>query len=257
MTRAMASAVVCITTLGTILPSIHSEDKKKHIVVRAGEGFHQVNNHPWSYTTPGKANTNCSTSGTVNASGTTVGNTTDVYGNVNANTDCSTTYHPPQTTTGNRVTVDNASWVTDLGSGDQYLIRCTAGWAGSKCSYLTGGEYKAALEGNTMWITGMKGMKEMTSKYHILQYVRGDKAAAASLVPSTVVSASSSNWTGEEKFTWSWYSDLPEEDRSYVREFCPANPSDRALLPRAKVNAGQPADRALYCAAWLSAKAKL
>ena len=229
-----------------------AEDKKKHFIVRAGAGARQVNNHPWAYTTPGQASTNCSTNGSVNATGTTIGTTTDVNGTVNANTNCDTTYRPPQTTTGNRVTVDNASWVTDINSGDQYLIKCTAGWAASKCSYLTGGEYKAALEGNSMWITGMKGMKEMTAKYHVLQYIPSNSSQ-----PSAPAVVSSQNWNEDEKFTWSFYNSLPEDDKNYIREFCPANPNERALLPRANVAAGKAPDRSLSCQAWVSAKAKL
>ena len=108
---------VCVIFLALLCMSSSANDKKKHFIVRAGTGAQQVNNHPWAYTTPGQASTNCSTNGTVNATGTTVGNTTDVYGTTNANTNCNTTYRPAQTTTGNRVTVDNASWVTDINSG--------------------------------------------------------------------------------------------------------------------------------------------
>jgi hypothetical protein len=156
----------------------------------------------------------------------------------------------------NRITVDNASWVIDTNTGDRYLIQCTANWAGSKCSYLNEGDYKATLEGNSMWITGMKGMKEMTAKYHVLQYVPGGNYSPSSAGISNVSSSSSSRWTEEERFTWNWYNTLSEVDKKYVSEFCPANPSGKALLPRVKVEAGEPPERALYCQPWLSAKAK-
>jgi hypothetical protein len=251
----------CLLILLATYDCARSEDKKKHMIVHAGNGVRQVNNHPWSYTTPGQASTNCSTNGTVNATGTTMGDTTNINGTVNANTDCNTTYRPPQTTSGNRITVDNASWVTDTVSGDRYLIQCTAGWVGSKCSYLNDGDYKAALEGNNMWITGTKGMKEMTAKYHVLRYIQANRSASlpsASAQPiAQPVAVTSHDWTAEEKFTWDWYSGLSDDDKQYVRDFCSANPTERALLPHSKVLAGQPAERALYCAPWVSAKAKL
>jgi hypothetical protein len=251
--------VACFVLLG-IASLSPAQDKKKNLIVRADQSARQVNNHPYSYTTPGQASTDCSTYGTVNANGTTYGNTTNVNGTVNADTNCNTTYRPPQTTSGNIVTVDNASWVTDINSGDRYLIQCTAHWAGSKCSYLEEGTFKAVLEGNTMLITGMKGMKEMTAKYHVLRYTPGShspvQAAALSNGLANVSSRVSSALTEEERFNWQWYTTLPEEDKKYVAEFCPANPTGKALLPRAKINAGEPAERALYCQPWLSAKAK-
>ena len=147
-------------------------DDKKHMTVRAEGSAQQINNHPWSYTTTGQGNTNCSTTGTVNATTTDTGyGTTSTYGTGNTDTTCRSTYTPPQTVQGNRITVDNASWVTDLATGDQYLIECTAGWAGSKCSYLAGGTYVADLKGNTLSVTGMKGMKQITAKYKVIRYV--------------------------------------------------------------------------------------
>ncbi len=251
--------LACFAMLVLLCAASRSEDKKKHFIVRAGNSAQQVNNHPWAHTTPGQASTNCSTNGTVNATGTTVGNTTNVYGTTDANTNCNTTYRPPQTTTGNRITVDNASWVTDINSGDQYLIQCTAGWVGSECSYLNEGEFKAALEANNMWITGTKGMKEMTAKYHVLRYIPGNRslASSASSVTAAPATVTSQNWTEDEKFSWGFYNTLSEDDKNYVREFCPANQNERALLPHAKVAAGQAAERSLSCLAWVSAKAKL
>jgi hypothetical protein len=55
----------------------------------------------------------------------------DTSGRASTDTNCNTTYTPPKTVSGNRVTVDNAAWVTDVLTGDEYLIQCTAGWVGS------------------------------------------------------------------------------------------------------------------------------
>jgi hypothetical protein len=239
----------CIVLLG--VATLSPAQDKKNLTVRTDSSTSQVNNHPWSHTTPGQASTNCSTNGTVNATGATSGNTTKVDGTVNASTNCNSTYKPAQTTNGNAVTVDNASWVTDINSGDRYLIQCTAHWRGSKCSYLEDGTFKAVLEGNTMWITGSQGMKEMTGKYHVVRYSPGKQSA--STAPSNFTSV---GLTADELFTWQWYNTMPDEDRKYVAEFCPANPMGKALLPRAKINAGEAAERALYCQPWLSAKAK-
>jgi hypothetical protein len=234
--------------------------EKKNLIVRSDSSARQVNNHPYSYTTPGQASTDCSTNGTVDATGTTYGNTTNVNGTVNADTNCNTTYRPPQTTSGNIVTVDHASWVTDVNSGDRYLIQCTAHWVGSKCCYLEEGTFKAVLEGNTMLITGMKGMKEMTAKYHVLRYTPGNHSTPAPAPSNSglanVSSHPSSTLTEDEHFTWQWYNSISEIDRKYVADFCPANPTGKALLPRVKVDAGEPAERALYCQPWLSAKVK-
>lgn len=104
-----------------------AQDKKKSFTVRAGTSTRQVNNHPYSYTTPGQSNTNCSSTGTVNGTATDTGyGNTNISGTVNTSTDCNSTYTPPHTTKGNIVTVDNASWVTDIASDDQYLIECTS-----------------------------------------------------------------------------------------------------------------------------------
>src|SRR5579862_4941200 len=104
--------VPCALVLAALCPISYSQDKKKQMIVRVGSSSQQVNNHPWSYTTPGQGSTNCSSSGTVNGTGTTVGNTTNVNGTVNTNTNCNSTYTPPQTNSGNIVTVNNASWAT-------------------------------------------------------------------------------------------------------------------------------------------------
>jgi hypothetical protein len=79
----------------------------------------------------------------------------------------------------------------------------------------------------------------------------------AKLPPPAAGNVSSSRLSEDDRFTWQWYSGLPEDDKKYVSEFCPANPSGKALLPRARVNAGEPAERALYCKPWLSAAHQL
>src|SRR5262249_25614307 len=169
-------AVVLFVLVSLPCVSVHADDKKELTVV-AGRAAQQVNNHPWSHTTPGSATTDCSGYGTVRGTATDLGGITDIHGTVDTETNCNTTYTPAKTVSGNRITVDNAAWVTDVKTGDEYLIKCTAGWAGSKCSYLNSGTYKAELKGNNMWITGtMKGMKEITAKYHVLRYVPNSSA---------------------------------------------------------------------------------
>src|SRR5262249_23324039 len=207
--------------------------------------------------------TNCSGRGTVSGTVTDMGyGTADIDGTVHTHTNCDTTYTPPKTDSGNWITVDNAAWVTDVKTGDEYLIKCTAGWVGSKCSYLNSGTYKAELKGNNMWITGMKGMKEMTAKYHVLQYVRN--SGAASPIPvstgTTLTSSASStvpsSLNADESYAWKMYGNSLPEDKDYVQVFCSGNPKGAALLPRAKVIAGQGPEHALDCASWISAKAK-
>ena len=254
--KALVGATLCCA----LCLSIRADDKKKHMVVAAGRAAQQVNNHPWSYTTPGQANTNCTGNGTVNGTATDTGyGTTNINGTVNTNTDCNTTYTPPRTTNGNRITVDNAAWVTDLDTGDEYLIQCTANWVASKCSYLNDGNYKAALEGNNMWITGMKGMKEMTAKYHVLRYVQASRTPAApeiAHISTSTPSQSSVSWTADETYAWETYKNASPEDKDYVRVYCGANPKGAALLPRSKVVSGEGANHALDCASWISAKGK-
>jgi hypothetical protein len=70
------------------------------------------------------------------------------------------------------------------------------------------------------------------------------------------LAVSSKHWSEDEKFTWSFYNTLPEDDKIYIGVFCSANPTGRALLPHAKVLAGQEPDRCLYCSPWISANAK-
>jgi hypothetical protein len=249
MSQRKVVVFLCLTLLaGTV-----KADGKKHLIVVADNSQRQVNNHPWSYTSPGQANTNCSGTANVSATATNGGSgTTNVNGTITNNTDCNATYVPPQTTRGNWVTVDNASWVTDIATGDQYLIQCTAHWRGSKCSYLTGGRYEADLEGNSMWITGMKGMKEAKSKYQVLQFVPSMGTSISSPTPSQLRQP----LTESETYAVLMYQVLDSRDRDYVRTFCSGSPNGSALLPRSKVDAGLSADHALNCTAWLSAKTK-
>jgi hypothetical protein len=108
-------------------------------------------------------------------------------------------------------------------------------------------------------------MKKMTAKYHVIQYSPSyhstpTPAAPTAYQPSTTVAAQSApavNLTEDEKYMWQWFNTLPTDDQRYVNEFCPANPTGKALLPRAKVDAGQPPDRSLNCQGWLSARTKL
>lgn len=248
----------CLAIVVLLFCTFAKADDKKEMVVVAGQSAQQVNNHPWTYTTPGHANTSCSGSGTVNATANDAGyGTTNINGTVNTTNDCNTTYTPPQTVNGNRVTVNNGSWVTDVATGDRYLIQCTANWVGSKCSYLNSGRYKAELKGNDMRITGMKGMKEMTAKYHVLQYVRNNQPLSSANVSASPSSfAPGARLSAEELYAWQTYESISPEDKDYVRVFCNAKPKGAALLPRAKVTTGQGAEHALDCASWLAAKSK-
>lgn len=252
----MRIAAFCLlTAIG--FPSAGAQDKKKHMTVHVGSSTRQIYNHPWSHTTPGQANTNCSTNGTVSATGTTIGSNTSVSGSVNADTDCTTTYRPPTTRTGNRVTVENASWVMDTASGDEYLIECMANWIASKCSLLDDGDYKAALEGNNMWVTGMKGMKEMTAKYHILKFVSGGPHSRLIQAPVKAQVAPPNNWREDERHAWESYNAFPEDDKKYVRDLCSANPTARTLLPRAKARDGSPGAQTFFCASWVHGKTRM
>jgi hypothetical protein len=245
--------LACIVPSLLIIASTVRADEKREIVVRAGATETQINNHPWSYTTPGSANTNCSSNGNVYGTVTNTGsNTATVNGTVNSNTNCSTTYNPATTTTGNRVTVNNEVWVKDIANGDSYLIECTAGWAGSKCSPLLPGIFKAEVKGNNMWITGRKGMKTSTAKYHILRFDEGTRADPK----YTQASTSQAAWSNEETYTWQTYRSLSPEDKDYVRVFCAETPKGAALVPHSKVLAAQSADHAVDCSAWLTAKSK-
>jgi hypothetical protein len=228
------------------------------MTVRAGATASQVNNHPYSYTTPGTSNTNCSGTGTVDGTASNTGyGTTSISGTVNSKTSCSSTYTPSETTTGNWTTVDNASWVTNVANGDQYLIECTAHWRGSKCAYLTGGTYRAELNGSDMEVVGMKGVKEAKVKYHVIRFIPAPHTAAeASFGGNSRSSQNTSVRTPGETYTWATYQGLAPEDKDYVRVFCSENTKGNALVPRTKVDAGQGAEHAIDCANWISAKQK-
>lgn len=236
-------------------PSVRAD--KKHMVVRSGHSERAVNNHPWTYTTPGHGQTNCSGSGNVYGTAIDTGNVTTVNGTVDTQTNCNSTYTPPQTNTGNWTTVDNAAWITDVANGDSYLIECTAHWRGSKCAGLLGGFYQAELEGNNIWITGMKGMKTATAKYKVIQFVPGQPAPTPTAYsPQPATQPSRAQWTTQETYTWETYKGAGSDDKAYVQSFCAVNPTAFAQLPQARVKLGLGAERAVDCASWLSAKAK-
>jgi hypothetical protein len=225
------------------------------MLVRAGVTFSQVNDHPLSYTTPGRANTNCSNTGTVNGTATDNGHgRTEVSGAANTSTNCTSTYTPPQTTTGNWTTVDNAAWVMNLANGDYYLIQCTAHWRGSKCANLIGGTYRAELEGTDMVVNEIQGRKEVKVKYHVIRFVPGSPRPTSESSPSSL--ADKPAWVAGETYVWTIYKNLPREDKDYVQVFCPENPKGVALVPQVKVKAGQGAEHAIDCVNWLSAKQK-
>jgi len=124
---------------------------------------------------------------------------------------------------------------------------------------LNEGNYKAALEGNNMWITGMKGMKAMTAKYHVLRYVSAGRTPAAPGMTHTSASIPSQpamSWTADETYAWEIYKNATPEDKDYIRVFCGASPKGAALLPRSKVVAGEGAEHSLDCPSWISAKSK-
>jgi hypothetical protein len=113
-----------------------------------------------------------------------------------------------------------------------------------------------------MWITGMKGMKEMTAKYHVVQYVRNSGAASPIPVSTGTTLTSSASSTGpsslnaDESYAWKMYGNSLPGDKDYIQVFCGGNPKGAALLPHSKVIAGQSPEHALDCASWISAKAK-
>lgn len=50
--------------------------------------------------------------------------------------------------------------------------------------------------------------------------------------PAKAKVASPNNWREDERVAWEFYNGLSEDDKKYVREFCPANPTARTLLLR-------------------------
>jgi len=238
-------AILCFTCLaGTPL----NAGQKKHMIVVVGTSSRQVNNHTSSYVEPGQSNTNCLGNADVNGTATDMGHgTTNINGTVDSNSSCHTAYTPPQTETTNWATVDNASWVTDVATGDEYLIRCTAHWRGSKCSYLTGGQYEANLKGNSMWITGMSGMKKETAKYTVLQYVPGARRGQNATTIGSAQNRSTPQLTADEATAWQIYTGLSAVNKAYVQDFCKQSPDADALVPQSSPT------HVIQCKSWLAA----
>ena len=112
-----------------------------------------------------------------------------------------------------------------------------------------------------MWITGMKGMKEATAKYHVLRFIPAPTPAISapsmvSTATTAVASGQRAAWTADETFAWETYKSASPEDKDYIRVFCAANPKGGALIPRARVIAAQGAEHSVDCTAWLAAKTK-
>jgi hypothetical protein len=173
-----STAPICVPLAGILLfcgVATGWAGDRKTLTVRAGAPATQVNNHPFAYTTPGYSTANCTSNGnaygTVNSTGP---NSATVNATANTNTNCSGSYTPPSTVVGNSVTVNNSDWVTDVNTGDLYLLECTANWRGSKCSSLIEGDvFSAEIRGNDMLITGRHGLKPVTVKYKVLQFRQG------------------------------------------------------------------------------------
>jgi hypothetical protein len=236
---------------------------RKTLTVRAGVSATQVNNHPFAYTTPGSSTTNCASNGTgYGTVNSTSPNSATINATANSTTNCSGSYTPPSTVAGNSVTVNNYDWVTDINSGDLYLLECTANWRGSKCSSLILGDvFSAEIRGNDMFITGRHGLKPVTIKYKVLQFRPGAgmvKASApvtatAPTVTSKYLEPDSAHpgWGPMQSYAWNVYKDLSQGDKDYVLQFCAANPRGTAGMPKEK-----PA-HAIDCAGLLKAKEEL
>ena len=160
------------------------------------------------------------------------------------------------------MTINNSDWVTDINTGDLYLLECTANWRGSKCSSLIEGDiFSAEIRGYDMFITGRKGLKPVTIKYKVLQFRPGAAmvkasapvAAAAPTVTSKYLEPESAHrgWSPMESYSWNLYKDLGQGDKEYVIQFCDAHPSGSAGIPKEK-----PA-HAIDCAGLTQAKAEL
>jgi len=232
--------------------------ERKTLTVRAGASATQINNRPYAYTTPGYSTANCNSngneSGTVNSTGP---NSATVNATANSTTNCSGSYTSPSTVVGNSVTVNNSDWVTDVNTGDLYLLQCTANWRGSKCSSLIEGDiFSAEIRGYDMFITGRKGLKPVTVKYKVLQFrprAAMVKASAATPVTSKYLEPDSAHlgWSPMESYSWNLYKDLGQGDKEYVIQFCDAHPNGSAGIPKEK-----PA-HAVDCAGLAQAKAEL
>lgn len=237
--------------------------ERKTLTVRAGASATQVNNHPFAYTTPGYSTANCTSNGNAYGTANSTGpNSATVNATANSTTNCSGSYTPPSTVAGNSVTVNNSDWVTDVNTGDLYLLECTANWRGSKCSSLIEGDiFSAEIRGYDMFITGRKGLKPVTIKYKVLQFrpragmVKASAPVAATAPPVTSKylepDSAHPGWGPMQSYSWSVYKDLSQGDKDYVGQFCTANPSGTAGVPKEK-----PA-HAIDCAGLLKAKEEL
>jgi hypothetical protein len=147
-----------VLLLTLVLSCLAKDSDKKALTVRAVAATSRTNEQTSTYTTPGRANTNCA------GTGTTVGSTTTATAN------CQTTSAPAQT---HQVT-SRTTEVTNVVEADgvRYTIVCTASWDGSNCALLIGGDlFQAEIDGKTMWLVtrgfGNQG-KEVRMKNRIL-----------------------------------------------------------------------------------------
>jgi len=142
----------------------------------------------------------------------------------------------------------------DLGSGPPELVKTLSVWKDENNNI----ETESVSLGDACWVSVAKSGGSPGNQFATAPSgSSGSPSVAATATPVSVANSSLSSLTGEERFTWQWYLTLPKDDREYIDAFCPSNPAGKALLPRAKVTAGQPAERALYCQPWLGAKSKL
>lgn len=200
---------------------------------------HHTQESDYTTSTPVTSNTGCTAN----------------YSNVN----CTTTSYGGETQTHavyrlNEVVISN---------GIRYTLARTARWRWSSLDWLQDGEsFPAEIKGKHMYITcrrgGNQGKKE-TIKYDIMD-IRPNSprsVAAASVARSaSVASLSGTAWTNMETYSWQNYNSLSTEDKAYVQAYCPANSTGTAMVPQAKVKAGQGPEHAIDCSAWLSAKQK-
>jgi hypothetical protein len=86
--------------------------------------------------------------------------------------------------------------------------------------------------------------------------INGEHKVRVKTTSPEVRSQPRSAWTNDETYVWQNYKGLSTQDKTYVQAFCPESPNGAALVPQAKVKAGQGAEHAIGCSAWLSAKQK-
>jgi putative salt-induced outer membrane protein YdiY len=148
------TTVFLVLLFALVLPCM----AKNRLTVRAVGFKSQVNDNPYTITTPGESNTNCS------GTATTWGNTT------NASANCRTTSTPAETAQRTWRTVDVVNWVE--ANGMRYTLACTAKWRWNVCLTLRKGElFQAEIDKNTMWVVARKGGnqgKQVRIKYTIL-----------------------------------------------------------------------------------------